>query len=200
MSEHLYRQSLLLHKAQITTLHSFCLELVRQNFFRLGLDPQLKIADETENQLILSEALDEVLEQYYSHPEKQEAFIALVDAYGGREDLQLRSILLRLYHMAQSMAQPQIWLQQLVQSWDTDWFAQARQDVEQQLRTVQKLLMRASNLAAADAGLSGYLDNLEREYNWSCELLLAARQSWEALEQQFAQNRFERRLLLKRNL
>lgn len=192
LSEHLYRQSLLLHKAQITTLHSFCLELVRQNFFRLGLDPQLKIADETENQLILSEALDEVLEQYYSHPEKQEAFIALVDAYGGREDLQLRSILLRLYHMAQSMAQPQVWLQQLVQSWDTDWFAQARQDVEQQLRTVQKLLMRASNLAAADAGLSGYLDNLEREYNWSCELLLAARQNWEALEQQFAQNRFER--------
>ena len=41
MSGHLYQQSLLLQKAQITTLHSFCLELVRQNFFRLGLDPQL---------------------------------------------------------------------------------------------------------------------------------------------------------------
>ena len=47
MSEHLYRQSLLLSKTQITTLHSFCLDLVRQNFFRLGLDPQMKIADET---------------------------------------------------------------------------------------------------------------------------------------------------------
>ena len=42
MSEHLYQQSMLLHKAQIITLHAFCLELVRQNFFRLGLDPQLK--------------------------------------------------------------------------------------------------------------------------------------------------------------
>ena len=86
MSGHLYQQSLLLQKAQITTLHSFCLELVRQNFFRLGLDPQLKIADETENQLLLNETLDEVLEAYYSDENRMEEFIHLVDGYGGRAD------------------------------------------------------------------------------------------------------------------
>ena len=79
MSEHLYRQSLLLQKAQITTLHSFCLELVRQNFFRLGIDPNLKIADETENQLLLAETLDEVLEAHYDNHTDTEGFLQLVD-------------------------------------------------------------------------------------------------------------------------
>ena len=51
-SAHLYQQSLLLQKAKITTLHSFCLELVRENFFLLNIDPQMKIASEVESQLI----------------------------------------------------------------------------------------------------------------------------------------------------
>ena len=129
MSEHLYRQSLLLSKTQITTLHSFCLDLVRQNFFRLGLDPQMKIADETENQLLLGETLDDLLEEYYSREEGQAEFIALVDCYGGQEDEQLRAVLLELYEMSQSMARPQHWLKQLEAASSKDWFALAAPDV-----------------------------------------------------------------------
>ncbi len=55
------------------------------------MDPQLKIANETENQLLLSETLDEVLERYYSDEECLEKFVQLVDRYGGKEDEQLRS-------------------------------------------------------------------------------------------------------------
>ncbi len=192
LSEHLYRQSLLLQKAQITTLHSFCLDLVRQNFFRLGLDPQLKIADETENQLILAEALDEVFEQYYSEPDKMEQFVQLVDQYGGREDEQLRSVLLRLYHMAQSMAQPEQWLRQLADAPQADWFAIAAEEIKRQLRYVQRLLIKAVNLAGTDEGLTGYLLHMEQEYNWSCELVAAAEQGWDALQQQINANGFQR--------
>lgn len=192
LSEHLYRQSLLLQKAQITTLHAFCLDLVRQNFFRLGLDPQLKIADETENQLILTEALDEVLEQYYSAPEQLEQFVRLVDQYGGREDEQLRSVLLRLYHMAQSMAQPEHWLRQLADAPQTDWFAIALVESKRQLQYIQRLLMKAINLAGTDEGLTSYLLHMEQEYNWSCELLLAAEQGWEPLQERLNSNGFQR--------
>ena len=192
MSEHLYQQSMLLHKAQIITLHAFCLELVRQNFFRLGLDPQLKIADETENQLILAEALDEVLEDYYSDETKMEAFIQLADQYGGREDEQLRDVLLRLYHMAQSMAQPERWLSQIAAKQSVDWFALAAEDVARQLRSVQRLLIKAVNLASTDEGLSGYLFHIEKEYNWSCELLLAMEQGWDNLAQQLQLGGFDR--------
>ena len=192
MSEHLYRQSLLLHKAQIITLHAFCLEMVRQNFFRLGLDPQLKIADETENQLLLAEALDEVLEQYYSEEEKMDAFRDLVDRYGGREDEQLRDVLLRLYNMAQSMTQPEKWLNQIASGVETDWFALAKQDAVRQLRAAQHNLIKAVNLASTDEGLTGYLHHIENEYNWVTEILLALEKNWDDAARQLVAGGFER--------
>lgn len=182
MSGHLYQQSLLLQKAQITTLHSFCLELVRQNFFRLGLDPQLKIADETENQLLLNETLDEVLEAYYSDESRMEEFIHLVDGYGGREDEQLRDVLLRLYTMAQSMAQPEQWLKTIAAEAQPDWFQLAEEDVYRQLRAIQKLYIKALNLAGTDDGLEAYLRHMEDEYNRVSELILTLKeQGWDAL-------------------
>lgn len=192
MSEHLYRQSMLLQKAQITTLHAFCLDLVRQNFFPLGLDPQLKIANETENQLLLSEALDEVLERYYSDEECLEKFVQLVDRYGGKEDEQLRSVLLQIYQMAQSMAQPEKWLQDLTKAGQIDWFAQAQQEVVRQLRFVQRQLINAVNLASTDAGLQGYLLHMEREYDWSCELLAALEEDWDVLAEKLSAGGFSR--------
>lgn len=182
MSGHLYQQSLLLQKAQITTLHSFCLELVRQNFFRLGLDPQLKIADETENQLLLNETLDEVLEAYYSDETRMEEFIHLVDGYGGREDEQLRDVLLRLYTTAQSMAQPEQWLKTIAAEAQPDWFQLAEEDVYRQLRAIQKLYIKALNLAGTDDGLEAYLRHMEEEYNRVSELILTLKeQGWDAL-------------------
>lgn len=191
-SEHLYRQSLLLQKAQITTLHSFCLELVRQNFFRLGLDPQLKIADETENQLLLAEALDEVLEACYSDTEQLETFTALTDQYGGREDEQLRDVLLRLYHMAQSMAQPRLWLAQLTDTTGVDWLGLATQDVKRQLTAVRQSLVKAIRLADGDDGLAAYRSHMEQEYNWSCQLLEALEQGWDTLARRLEENGFTR--------
>ena len=193
MSEHLYQQSLLLHKAQITTLHSFCLELVRQNFFRLGIDPQMKIADETENQLLLNETLDEVLELYYSDENRMEEFIRLADGYGGREDEQLRDVLIRLYNMAQSMAQPEQWLAAIASEKQPDWFLIAEDDVYRQLRAIQKLYIRALNLAGTDEGLAGYLLHMEEEYNRVSELILTLKEDgWDALAVQIQNFVFER--------
>ncbi len=181
-SEHLYRQSLLLQKAQITTLHAFCLDLVRQNFFRLDLDPQRKIADETEAQLLLSDALDEVLEDYYSDETRAAEFFPLVDAYGGREDETLRDGLLRIYRMAQSMPQPERWLASLTAPAKVDWFAEEQREVERSLRYVRDRLVLAINAANTDKGLARYLPVLEEDYNWICELLACLREGgWDSL-------------------
>ncbi len=208
MSEHLYRQSLLLQKAQITTLHSFCLDLVRQNFFRLGIDPNRKIADETENQLLLGETLDEVLEYHYSEAEDTEAFIALVDQYGGREDEQLRDVLLRLYRMAQSMAQPETWLSQVGSDINVDWFASAEQDIIRQLRHAQKQMIRAVRIAEAETGLDSYVPHMEQEYNWISELIAVflygteddeAKDKWELCSEKLITGGFQRLPSVKKN-
>ena len=206
MSEHLYQQSLLLQNAQITTLHSFCLDLVRQNFFRLGIDPSMKIVDETENQLLLAETLDEVLEAHYLDSDGLETFIQLVDQYGGREDEQLREVVLRLYQMAQSMARPEHWLTSISDNLDIDWLSEAEQDVVHQLKRAQKQLIRALNLASADDGLAGYVSHIEQEYNWVSEVIQSFSNeqsmewdSWNQCAYQLESGGFQRLPSVKKN-
>ena len=65
-SIHLQRQQTLLHTAQITTIHSFCLYVIRNYFHRIDLDPDFRVAEEGELKLLQSDVLDQVLEQYYN--------------------------------------------------------------------------------------------------------------------------------------
>ena len=62
---HLQRQLLLLHNARITTIHSFCLSVVREFFHLLSLDPGFRIGDEAELSLLKADVLEEVLEAAY---------------------------------------------------------------------------------------------------------------------------------------
>ena len=79
---HLQRQLALLNHAAIGTLHSFCLEVVRQYFYRLDLNPDFRIADEGEVELLQLTVLEELLEARYQNEDNQD-FLALVDCYGG---------------------------------------------------------------------------------------------------------------------
>jgi len=101
-------------------------------------------------------------------------------------------VLLRLYHMAQSMAQPEQWLNQIACDAETDWFALAKQDAVRQLRAAQHNLIKAINLASTDEGLTGYLHHIENEYNWVTEILLALEQNWDDAARQLAAGGFER--------
>ena len=65
-SLHLRRQLTLLNKASISTLHSFCLNVVRKYYYLINIDPSFRIADETEGQLLIDEVLDELFEEEYS--------------------------------------------------------------------------------------------------------------------------------------
>ena len=65
-NQHLQRQSALLHNAQITTIDSFCLFVIRNHFQEIGLDPAFRVADEGEVKLLMQDAMEEVLEEAYS--------------------------------------------------------------------------------------------------------------------------------------
>ena len=61
---HLQRQIILLNKASITTIHSFCLEVIKSNFHKINLDPNFRIGDTTECTLLKQEAIEDVFEEY----------------------------------------------------------------------------------------------------------------------------------------
>ena len=72
-NEWLQRQEALVQRAQITTIHGFCLYVIRNYFHVIGLNPNFRIADEGEMRLLKQDTVDELLED--AHKEKQEAFL-----------------------------------------------------------------------------------------------------------------------------
>ena len=103
---HLVRQSLLLPGAHISTIDSFCIDLVRANAVRLGLSPSFRIADGAENLLLMHSTLNSVIEDAYDGKADfctGEEFCALVDCLGGaRGDKELADLLLSLYDKTQA--------------------------------------------------------------------------------------------------
>ena len=55
------RQMILIKKAQICTIDSFCSKLVRDNFFKLDIAPDFRIADESERKILRDECINDVL-------------------------------------------------------------------------------------------------------------------------------------------
>jgi len=90
-SKNLQRQLTLLSKANITTMHSFCLDTIKNNFHHIDLDPAFRISDDTEGTLMKLETLTELFEEKYDQENKE--FILLLDAYGsGKDDKKLQEL------------------------------------------------------------------------------------------------------------
>ena len=109
-SEHIQRQATLLHNAQITTIDSFCLFLLRNHFNEIGLDPAFRIADEGEIKLMQQEVLGELLEESYAS--ESQAFRYCVEFFcpGGKESV-LEQYILKLSRYAASFPFPEQWLE-----------------------------------------------------------------------------------------
>ena len=115
-NEHIQKQSALLHNAQITTIDSFSLFLIRNHFNEIGLDPDFRVADEGEIKLLQQEVLAQLLEDAYAGnfvPESLEQFHACVEYFcpGGRESV-LEQHILNLSRYAGSFPWPAEWLEE----------------------------------------------------------------------------------------
>lgn len=104
----LIRQMTLVHNAPITTIDSFCLNIVRNYFTDIQIDPGFRTADEGEIKLLENDVMEEMLEEYYAS--KDTDFYDFVDAYGsGRDDSRIVDIILKLYRFARSYPWPEEW-------------------------------------------------------------------------------------------
>lgn len=116
-SAHLQRQMMLLHNAKITTIHSFCLSVIREFFHLISLDPGFRIGDEAELSLLQTDVLEEVLEEQY---EKEDgAFTAFVECFGSvKSDASVKDYVLKLYQIAMSQPEAGEWLNQLLKEFE----------------------------------------------------------------------------------
>lgn len=106
----LTEQLALLDNAPISTLHSFCLELVRRNFHALGLDPQFSVLDEAQTKPLIHGVLDELfLGHYESKTPHAAAVRELIRVYGRGNDDGIRRLVVQLHQHAQTLAKPEVW-------------------------------------------------------------------------------------------
>lgn len=116
-NENLHRQQLLLGRAQISTIHSFCSDLAREYFYTLDIPSDFRIAEEQELTILKNTAMQNVLEQKYS--EKNSVFEDTVEVFSSvRDDTILQSIVLMLYEFLRSHPFPEQWIKEKIAMYD----------------------------------------------------------------------------------
>ncbi len=160
------RQLALLGKASITTIHSFCKEVIRGNFQCIDIDPSFRIADETESSLMKLEALNDVFVEQYEKESNKE-FFELLECYGGnRDDQILMDMVLSLYTFIQSSPWPKAWLEDMTGSLSvpegmdfgqTPWGKVIMDSVRVELEGIKDMMTRAVDLVKTGLGLEKYL-------------------------------------------
>ena len=116
---HLQRQIVLLNKASICTIDSFCLDIVKNNFYEIGISPNFRIADSTELEILKQEALEDLFEELYLNKDKN--FIDLINTYATyRGDENLKDLVLRIYDQIQSNPYPEEWLNSKIEEFNVE--------------------------------------------------------------------------------
>ena len=162
--EHLLRQLTLIHNAQITTIDSFCLYVVRNHFHEIDLEPNFRIGDEGELKLLREDVLGRVLEQNYEEP--SEAFSDFVEGYAsGRTDAALNEMILQLYEFSRSYPWPEKWLDSFVGAYRietreeldrAEWLAPLTENICFVLKDCEQLLKQALAITQQDDGPDMY--------------------------------------------
>lgn len=109
-NQHIIKQLSLIHRAKITTIDSFCKEIVNEYFQVLEIDPSMRIMDETEGKLLQEDVLERILEQAYK--EKGEELLSLHQYMNDmRSDENIRSLIKKIQRLADSFPDPGDWLE-----------------------------------------------------------------------------------------
>ncbi|HEY4552361.1 MAG TPA: helicase-exonuclease AddAB subunit AddA [Bacillaceae bacterium] len=191
-SAHLRKQLSLLNKASISTLHSFCLDVVRKYYYMIDIDPGFRIADETEAALIRDEVLDEIFEEEYGNP-GNESFFRLVDTYSSdRSDHALQDLVLKLHDFSRSHPSPDGWLKELVRLYDVPEHASMedlpftellKKDIFLQLDGAKDLLQQAYGMTKLPGGPAPRAANYLEDLSAVEGLQKAAYKSWAQLHE-----------------
>lgn len=189
-SAHLRKQLSLLNRASISTLHSFCQDVIRKYYYVIDLDPGFRIAEDTEAQLIRDEVIANLFEEEYSKTDN-DAFFAVVDSFtSDRNDENLETIVLELYDFARSHPDPNQWLQQIIQMYNVEetmhieelpFIGPVFYHIDLQLEGAKSLLQEAYELTKVPGGPAPRAETYTSDLQLIDGLKSARQVSWETL-------------------
>ncbi|MBC2580809.1 helicase-exonuclease AddAB subunit AddA [Clostridium sp. DJ247] len=203
-SKKLQRQLTLLNQSNIMTIHSFCLQVIKNNFHLIDLDPNFRVCDNTEAILLKQEAIEDLFEEKYEEIENVD-FLRLIDSYGGKSDFKLQNLVLSLYEFAKSSPWPEKWLYEVAERFnlreDFDigkslWADILTDYIKMELHGCKDKMEKAINIVENAEGIDYYLDPFKRDLDKICLILSSS--SWEILKETLLKLDFEK-LPVKRN-
>ncbi|MEK7675966.1 MAG: helicase-exonuclease AddAB subunit AddA [Verrucomicrobiota bacterium] len=110
---HLAEQLALLETAHISTLHSFCLRLVREHFYELEIDPQCSVLAEEETRLLAEETLTALLKRHYAGATPAATAVQeLIQSQARGRELPIRKLVRRVHEYTQTLPDPAGWFAQ----------------------------------------------------------------------------------------
>lgn len=175
---HLQRQATLIHQAQITTIHKFCLSVIRDYFYTIDLDPGFRVGEEGELKLIKKDVAEAVLESAYE--EGNAAFVNFVESFAiGRDDRKLEELILQLYEFSRSYPNPKKWLDSCAEQYDVQSVEELEQkpfvleiveEIKQYLNDLQNLLEFGMDICEEEDGPAVYKDALQSDWMFVREL------------------------------
>ena len=165
-SKNLQKQLTLLSRANITTMHSFCLDVIKNYFYTIDLDPSFRIADETEITLMKNEIIEDIFEELYE--EDNQYFKELVEAYSSaKDDEKLKDIILNLYKFSMSGPWPESWLIEKAEEFNistleeldkTKWVEILKDNIRVEVKGFINMYHKAIEIINDTEGLEAYLD------------------------------------------
>ena len=177
--EHLQIQAALVHHAQITTIDSFCLNLIRNHFNLLDLDPSFRIGDEGELTLLKGDVMQELLEDYYASGRPEyERFVETFSQ--GKSDAGIEDYIMQVYTFSQSNPSPEEWIRDCRAELDEGcpeekpetvfWMEFLLQDVRRQADELKLQMTDALELCAEDEYLLSYVPMFQQDIRTLSEI------------------------------
>lgn len=169
-NEHLIKQKTYIHSAQITTIHSFCLNLIKENFNVLDIDPIFRIADEGELKLLMSDIVSGLLNDYYENADV--AFIDFIEAYAdSKNDENIENLILELYKFSRSHPWPESWFDSCLEFYNVQkanirnsiWMKELNKYIDDILEENLLQIKKALDISLQAGGPYVYEENLKSD-------------------------------------
>ena len=196
--EHLKQQATLIHNAQITTIHSFCLSVIRDHFHAIDIDPGFRIGEEGELKLLRHDVLEEMLEEKYQEGSK--SFLDFAAAYStGRDDKKSEDLILKIYEFSRSYPDSEAWLESCVEAYKipdvetlekSSFMQKVIADIRKNLEDARELLAQAEMIALSPDGPAVYEATLDKDMQVIEEL--SAIRSYEKMAEAFTNVKWAR--------
>lgn len=158
---HLKRQLRKLNNSPISTMHSFCIDILRSYYQEMGIDPSFKILNSSQEEVLKSEALEKALEKHYENP--SDDFLKLVQGYGGRTSDKLVDIFRIFDRGLESQIFPKVWINDAIRKEVSR--GALLEFCQEEINSAGKLIQEAMEIAYMPAGPEPYLEALNSDYD-----------------------------------